>query len=99
MTNLDYTNSWFARVCKHKAIMTVPETNVDAAVAVIRDAGLPHPGEELLDCFIHESLNPEQAASSLLQKSSLGLGAFLADWVELVSACKLSSAPYHACIN
>jgi hypothetical protein len=84
---------------KHKPIMTGLETNVDSAVAVIRDAGLPHPGEELLDCFIHEPVDPEQAASYLLRKLSLGLADFLADWVQLVSACKLSSAPYQACIN
>lgn len=79
--------------------MAIPSTNVDLAVAAIRDAGFPHPGEELLECFIHESADPEQAASYLLQTSSLGLAAFLADWVDLVSACKFSSVPFHACLN
>ncbi|KAK4157591.1 kinase-like domain-containing protein [Chaetomidium leptoderma] len=71
--------------------MAVHSTKMDLALAAIHDADLPHPGGELLDCFIRQSVDREQAAAYLLQKCSsdrgkAGPAAFLADWTELILA-------------
>jgi hypothetical protein len=65
-------------------------TNVQAALMAIQDADLPHPGGELLDCFIQESVDRERAARFLLDHPDLA--TFLADWRKLISLCKLSGA-------
>lgn len=75
--------------------MAVSSTHVALALKVIRDANIAHPGEELLDCFIRDSVDQEHAANYLLRRcppsqSIVGLDAFLSDWTQLVSACKRS---------
>jgi hypothetical protein len=73
--------------------------NAASALAAIRDADLPHPHGPLLEAFVHEFVDNERAASYLLQRCSAdpgsgGLTAFLTDWIELISACKLSCCFY-----
>jgi hypothetical protein len=73
--------------------MPVPSSAVHAALVAIHDAELAHPGGELLDCFVSEAVDKEQAANYLLQRCSGKhgpglLAAFLSDWTQLISACK-----------
>jgi hypothetical protein len=87
-----------------ESAMTVPSANVELALAAIRDADLPHPDGELLECFIDQAVDPEKAASYLLEKCPTdqhhaGLTAFLSEWIELVSACKPSSSCITRCAS
>lgn len=79
--------------------MAVHVWNVDIADTTIREADLEYPGEELLDCFIREAVDPDRAARYFLQQCSLGLPAFIKDWVEVILACKASSTPFYSCLN
>jgi hypothetical protein len=74
-------------------------STAEDALATIRDAGLAHPGGALLECFIWEAVDKQQAARYLLEKCPPGQGngrlaAFLDDWMRLISACKLARLSY-----
>jgi hypothetical protein len=63
----------------------------DVALEVVRSAKLPHPDGPLLECFLEESIDHDEAARYLLRRcsgDSAGLGVFLSDWKQLVSTCE-----------
>ncbi|KAK4155773.1 hypothetical protein C8A00DRAFT_13245 [Chaetomidium leptoderma] len=78
-------------------MMAEPLSDYDAALAVIRQSDLEHPGGRLLQSFIDDSVDHDRAAAFLLKRLSLdnntsdpniGLGAFLADWKCTIAMCK-----------
>ncbi|KAK4242240.1 hypothetical protein C8A03DRAFT_40369 [Achaetomium macrosporum] len=71
--------------------MPADSPDVRAALAAIYDADLPHPGGHLLECFVDEAVDKDQAARYLLDRCPLkdgaaGLDAFLSQWTELITA-------------
>ncbi|KAG6002939.1 hypothetical protein E4U21_002504 [Claviceps maximensis] len=59
---------------------------------IVRRASLAYPDNELLECFLQDSTDPEQTARYILERCSaaeggdgLDLGALLADWKRLIA--------------
>ncbi|OTA90524.1 hypothetical protein M434DRAFT_397896 [Hypoxylon sp. CO27-5] len=71
--------------------MEVP-SNFERATSLVQGAYLPHPGGELLMCFLNESIDNDRAARYLLQicettceNETAGLSAILSQWKRLVA--------------
>lgn len=72
--------------------MTGYSDDFDMAQAVIRTLDLPHPDGQLLECFLQDSVDHEQAADYMLRrcgfgKNHAGMTSFLSDWKELIAIC------------
>jgi hypothetical protein len=77
----------------NESTMSTVTLAVQTALAAIHDADLPHPNGELLDCFISEAADKNQAAAYLLRKISeedgdAGLAGFLSEWTALIASCE-----------
>lgn len=69
------------------------ESDKSRALRIVRNAGLVHPGLPLVEAFLNDAVDGEQAASYLLQEyvdngSDAELTRFLKDWKDLVILCK-----------
>ncbi|KAK8073228.1 hypothetical protein PG994_004127 [Apiospora phragmitis] len=75
-------------------------TDLDRVLAAIRSAGLRYPDEELLESFLYDSIDTEQAARYALQTCSatrgggLDLTPLLSDWKRLIAAVT-HEVPFH----
>ncbi len=68
---------------------------LEQAFAAIRNADLQYPDEQLLECFLQDSVDSGAAARYMLQKYSPGRGdpdliPLLSDWKQLIA-----SSTYH----
>lgn len=72
-------------------------SDLDRALETIRSVHLPHPDGALLECFLQDAIDPEQAAHYMLQRrlagrDGLDLTPFLSDWKQLIAAGKFYKA-------
>lgn len=62
-------------------------------LAIIRNAHLRYPDEELLECFLEDSIDPAATAHYVLQRCECavandnGLMRLLSDWKQLIASC------------
>lgn len=60
----------------------------------IRRANLAHPNDQLLECFLRDSVDPDEAARHLLQaypadgQDAADWRGFISDWKRLLSTCE-----------
>lgn len=67
--------------------------NVGRALEAIKIARLQHPDDMLLECFLQDAPEPQEAAYYLLQQSYIegnryDFTPFLSDWKELIGSCE-----------
>jgi hypothetical protein len=63
---------------------------VQNALSLIEDAGLPHPSGPLLASFITEALSPPLAARYVKRRSMQGQGpSLVANWSYIIESSKL----------
>lgn len=67
--------------------------DLERALDAIRSAHLPHPDGPLLERFLEDAADPEQAAKYMLRRCVVGrvnadFIALLSDWKQLLAACK-----------
>ncbi|KAI0426010.1 kinase-like domain-containing protein [Xylaria sp. FL1042] len=79
--------------------MAVTANGLDRALAAIRNANLRYPDEELLVCFLQDSIDPAAAACYMLQRCSVGrdgvdLTPLLSDWKKLIASFTYEVPPY-----
>ncbi|PNY27012.1 Uncharacterized protein TCAP_03063 [Tolypocladium capitatum] len=66
-------------------------SDLDRALETIRSVHLPHPEGPLLECFLQDAIDPEQAARYMLRRCFVGrdgldLTPLLSDWKQLIAA-------------
>lgn len=69
--------------------MSESQSSLEQALAAIRNSRLQHPDDQLLECFLTDSVDPEATALYLLQRCTDGqkyydLIPLLLEWKELV---------------
>ena len=69
------------------------ESHTDLALRIIRDGKLAHPDLQLVECFIHNAKDCDQAAMYLLQvckddTTGVKFSQFVDDWKVLVKLCE-----------
>lgn len=69
------------------------ESDRSRALRIARSAELAHPGIPLVEAFLNNAVDCDQAARYLLQTytdngSDVNLTRLLKDWTDLVSLCK-----------
>ncbi|EWG50877.1 hypothetical protein FVEG_16708 [Fusarium verticillioides 7600] len=65
--------------------------SLEKALAIVRNSRLQHPNDQILECFLQDSVNPEATSRYVLEKYSDGpegfdLTSLLSDWKELVGS-------------
>ncbi|KAF5549986.1 kinase-like domain-containing protein [Fusarium mexicanum] len=70
--------------------MAENQSSLEQALAAIRGFGFQHPDDQLLECFLCDSVDPETTARYFLRKylgqqKDLSLISLLSDWKELVA--------------
>ncbi|KAF5024145.1 hypothetical protein F66182_3779 [Fusarium sp. NRRL 66182] len=69
------------------------------ALSIVHSSDLKYPDDQLLECFLQDSIDPGAAAHYMLQRCSAGrdtldLGQFLADWKQLVISFTDEMSPH-----
>ncbi|VUC31919.1 unnamed protein product [Clonostachys rosea] len=71
--------------------------DVGRALKAIKKARLQHPDDMLLECFLQDAAEPQEAAYYLLQQSYVGgsrdFKPFLSDWKELIASFVFDDPP------
>ena len=79
--------------------MTNERDSFDAALAYVRDAGLPHPDGHFLDSFLQCAVDRDRAAAYFFRRcppsaengnDGLAIRELLSDWKFIVSLCQSS---------
>lgn len=69
------------------------ESDKVRALSIVRNAELVHPGLPLVEAFLNDAIDGEQAARYLIQtyvddRSNVNFTQFLKDWKDLLRLCK-----------
>lgn len=69
------------------------ESDKTRVLRIVRDTELAHPGLYLVEAFLNDAVDGDQAARYLLQRyadngSDINFHQFVKDWKELVRLCK-----------
>lgn len=69
--------------------MSESQSSLEQALAAIRSSRLQHPDNQLLECFLNDSVDPEATSLYLIQRCADGqkdydLITLLSEWQELV---------------
>jgi hypothetical protein len=67
------------------------ECHIEKALQAIKDSSLEYPNDQILECFIEDAADPDDAACYLLQRCTqndgFGVASLLSDWKQLVYFC------------
>ena len=74
--------------------LKVMESNKSRALSIVQNANLIHPDPSLIETFLNDAVDGDQAARYLLQtyvdkEGGINLTRFVHDWKDLVKLCKV----------